>query len=86
MSSAPWSSSYAYDTRRHVSQQLRFSVARAGRDVLAFAPETCALRTSVQSSSISTEEWEEKKPFMTRKKGREGLAKRIIECEGENTS
>ena len=31
MSSAPWSSSYAYDTRRHVSPQLTFSVAIEGK-------------------------------------------------------
>ena len=51
VSSAPWSSSCAYDTRWYVSPQLRFSGAEGGEDVLTSAPGTGDLRTSGWSSS-----------------------------------
>ena len=51
MSTAPWSSSCACDTRRHVSPQLRFSVAEVRGEVLTSAPGTGDRRTSAYSFS-----------------------------------
>ena len=63
MSSAPWSSSCAFDTRRHASPLLWFSVAKTGTNVLAPGPviggQVCG------RPPISTEKVDEKKaPFV----------------------
>ena len=70
MSFAPWSSSFACDTRRHESPQLRVLVATAGKMFwhlllgLVIGGQECRVLP------ISTVEWEEKNAHLVEQTGR----------------